>query len=86
MYFPRRLNMPPFMSALRIAWSSPSHDLTWPWNTPSLVLSSTTISPAAEVKKVTGHSDAPDIAAFGDYWRRLDGSPPSLRGAGLGRR
>ncbi|MBD2897725.1 hypothetical protein amrb99_66890 [Actinomadura sp. RB99] len=36
---------------------------------------------AAEVKKVTGHSDAPDIAAFGDYWRRLDGSPPSLREA-----
>lgn len=33
---------------------------------------------AAEVKRVTGHSDAPDIAAFGDYWRRLNGSPPSL--------
>ncbi|MDL4820787.1 WXG100-like domain-containing protein [Actinomadura opuntiae] len=48
------------------------------WQTAHNTLSGAQGPLAAEVEKVAGHSDAPDIAAFGDYWKRLDGRPASL--------
>ncbi|WP_433151939.1 hypothetical protein ACQPZ8_16375 [Actinomadura nitritigenes] len=53
----------------------------WPpsaWQTAHNTLGRAQSPLAAGVKEVTGHSDAPDITAFADYWRRLNGRLPAL--------